>query len=136
MIQAFASSPSDMRTAGRGICISDDLFDNQVFETRILRIQPDPRLAVEGLPGVDVSAGEIVMKVGRQVAPAMFVDRGHQAAQKRDSSHTRMLLARPEARLPRVAQETPAREVGMRPRQRERAVTLRQPLSDRPHIGF
>ncbi len=36
---------------------------------------------------MNISAGKIFMKIAAQVTPAMIIDRGHQATQKRNSSH-------------------------------------------------
>lgn len=44
-----------MRMARRVIGIADDLLDTHAIESRVLRVEPDPRLAVELLPRVDVS---------------------------------------------------------------------------------
>lgn len=94
VIHAFTTAPCDMRTTGRTVRISDDLFDTKLFESWILRVQPDPRRTIEGLAGVNVSAREIVMKVPSQVIPAAIIDRGHQSTQQLNSNHAVRLLAR------------------------------------------
>lgn len=93
VIHAFTTAPCDMRTTGRTVRISDDLFDTKVFESWILRVQPDPRRTIEGLAGMNVSAREIVMKVPSQVIPAAIIDRGHQSTQQLNSNHAVRLLA-------------------------------------------
>lgn len=82
-----------MRTTGRSVQISNDLFNTQMIEPRILRVQPDPGLTIERLTGMHVSAGEIVMEIPTQIIPPAVIDRGHQATQQLNSNHTLRLLA-------------------------------------------
>lgn len=76
-----------MGATGRSARISDNLFDTQVLESWILRVQPNPGRSIEGLPSVNVSAREIVMKKRAQVSPAVIINRGHQATQQLNSNH-------------------------------------------------
>ena len=93
MIHTLTTAPRDMRTTGRSVQISNDLFNTQMIEPRILRVQPDPGLTIERLTGMHVSAGEIVMEIPTQIIPPAVIDRGHQATQQLNSNHTLRLLA-------------------------------------------
>lgn len=93
MIHTLTTAPRDMRTTGRSVQISNDLFNTQMIEPRILRIQPDPGPTIEQLTGMHVSAGEIDMEIPTQITPPAVIDRGHQATQQLNSNHTLRLLA-------------------------------------------
>lgn len=93
MIHTLTAAPRDMRTTGRSVQISNDLFNTQMLEPRILRVQPDPGLTIERLTGMHVSAGEIVMEIPTQITPPAVIDRGHQATQQLNSNHALRLLA-------------------------------------------
>lgn len=93
MIHTLTATPRDMRTTGRSVQISNDLFNTQMLEPRILRVQPDPGLTIERLTGMHVSAGEIVMEIPTQITPPAVIDRGHQATQQLNSNHALRLLA-------------------------------------------
>ena len=88
VIQAGIPATSDVRTARSAIRAAHHLFNAQSIETRILRVQPDPRSTIKRLARVNVSAAEMLMKEATQIVPATFIDRRHQAGQERNSIHS------------------------------------------------